>query len=691
MNNSKNNIDIEKNKINDEEFELFQNVLNKELVLELYSVFKIFEKKGLINYDIYLESMTQVFKKYNKDKTHNFQDIFDLIFNRYQKIKCIMKNDKKVFYLTNMVPQNLIETYTIVCFLTIFIKCKIFDKMKLLFELTDIDDDGFLNKAEIKQMISTINLMFSEEISLINTNSSILAQSLMNIKVKEKLNKILFEPGNLNVELQKEKYICFDSFYNSLIKIKNYKYEIFPCFINMKQCLYNKRTEKVLEVKNSYKKEFVRANSALASSKLTNPLKSYKRNFSANSLGRIIRNVKINNENDLEILKKKQILLGIKERTKSFKELLKESTIFSDDENIDGNWEKEEEEYQKSYDEAGVSIASKGISFHNITKEKPLYIFEADFDKIKKIEVEPAILKFSDKKEVIKKGFSRYNSSLSNKSKFFKSNLFNMRLNSNTSNKDLFNNQIFHSKSNKSNNWKRLNEKGTLEKKNNLFKNFQFNKIEPKSNLYSNLFKSKYNSFNDSLLKHNIPKNNLKKFIANNSTNISNGIEKMKKVNYKNKRLFSSANKNKFKKKLISKIEKEKSNISKKNSVILDSNIKKYRLVHHNSLKFKKNNILSRNIKKNLEANKKGNKYLSTNEILRDVDKHEEKLRHERTEYFGKELIALYKKMIREKKEIRAMIGKYDKYHVSLNFFNFKKKGFPKDYGKSIFSSNKYY
>lgn len=167
--------------------------------------------------------MTQLFNKYNKDKTNDFTEIFDLIFNRFQKIKCIMKNDKKVFYLTNMVPQNKIETYIIVCFLTIFIKCRIIDKIKLLFELSDIDDDGFLNKNEIKHMISTINFMFSEENSLINTNSSILAQSLMNIKVKEKINKIMIDPGNLDAELEKEKYINFDIFYNSLIKIKNYK------------------------------------------------------------------------------------------------------------------------------------------------------------------------------------------------------------------------------------------------------------------------------------------------------------------------------------------------------------------------------------------------------------------------------------------------------------------------------------
>ena len=700
-----NNFQREKVKINDEEFEKFQNVLCKDLVLELYSIFKIFEKNGLINYNIYLESMTQIFKKYNKEKNHNFKDIFNLIFNRYQKIKCIMKNDKKIFYLTNMLPQNFIETYTIVCFLTVFIKCRIIDKMKLLFELTDVDEDGFLNKEEIKQMISTINLMFSEETSLINTNSSILAQSLMNLKVKEKIYKILYDPGNLNIELQKEKYICFDSFYNSLKKIKNYKYEIFPSFINMKQCLYNKRNEKVFEIKHTFKKQFVRAKSALASNKFMNPLKTLKKSFSVRHLGRIIKNVKINNDNDMGIVKKKQLLLGIKEKTKTFRELLKESTVFSEDENSNEIGEREDTEHLKSFEDLGMSSTSKGISFHNITKEKPLYIFEADFDKIKKIEVEPGLIKFLENENKIKeiednlnnKGFSRHISGLTNKSKYYKKNVLNKRKILST--KDLSHFQFKHLNSKKSKNLDNFDKKENIESlqiQNNLFKNFQFKKKEQNSNLYSNIFKSKNNSSKNSLIKEdNSSKNELKKYISNNFLDIKNDIKKINKKNKNNnKRPFSSFNITKFKKGFMPK--KEKTFISKKNSVIRDSFLKNNSPIHHNAFKFKQknkyNNIASRNrIKKNFDSNKIIYKYLSTNDILRDVDKNEEKLRHERSEYFGKELIALYKKMIKEKKEIRAMIGKYDKYHISLNFFDFKKKGYPKDYGKSIFSSNKDY
>ena len=685
----------EKVQVSDEEFEKFQSVLSRDLVLELYSIFKMFEKKGLITYKIYMESMTQLFNKYNKDKTNDFTEIFDLIFNRFQKIKCIMKNDKKVFYLTNMVPQNKIETYIIVCFLTIFIKCRIIDKIKLLFELSDIDDDGFLNKNEIKHMISTINFMFSEENSLINTNSSILAQSLMNIKVKEKINKIMIDPGNLDAELEKEKYINFDIFYNSLIKIKNYKYEIIPFFINMKQCLYNKRSEKILEVKDKYKKEFIRATSALSSDKLFNPFKKFKRNFSANNLGRIIKNVKVNNENNLRNNKKKNLLFGIKEKNKSFKDLLKESTIFSDEENGE---EKSGDGRQNSIEELFTSSASKRVSPFNTTKNKPFYIFEADFDKIKKIEVEPALLKFSknyenNSKDFLNKKNFKNHAALSGKSRDLasqKKHFFYRRNQNHMSNKDLNKINIFNFKNNDLVKSSKRASLLSMKNNNNLYNNYLF-KEKQAFNLFNTVFNSSNASkiLDNSKVGHTLSKTTLKNF---NSININTNYMKKKSISKKkNNRQFSFTKTKK--KKMISNI---KNRNSSKSNIIENKNIKKFINLNHklNRFKYKQkkyNQIFNENNNKNKnEANKRINKYLSVNEIFKDVDKNEEKLRHERTEYFGKELIALYKKMIKEKKEIRSIIGKYDKYDISLNFFDFKKKAFPKDFGKSIFSYNKY-
>jgi hypothetical protein len=586
-----------------------------------------------------------------------------------------MKNDKKVFYLTNMLPQDKIETYKIVCFLTIFIKCTIIDKIKLLFELTDVDNDGFLNKNEIKQMISTINFMFSEENSFININSTILAQSLMNIRVKEKINSLMNEPGELDVELQKEKYVNFDTFYNSLKRIKNYKYEIIPCFINMKQCLYNKRSEKILKVKNKHKKEFVRASSALSSknNKPNNPFKNMKRVFSANNLGRIIKNVKIDlNVNHSNLFNKKKKLLGIKGKTKTFKELLKESTILSDGE--------KDEESNSLKDYGMPSSASKRISFHNMTRDKPFYIFEADFDKIKKIEVEPALLKFSDEYDNVKeekirdnKKVGRYNSTLSinsrqlkiNKNYFYPINMGNKAKRG----------SIFQ-----------------FQNKNNLYKTF--NIYNRRRDRHASTLNSNSNSINNSFNSHS-SKYNLNKIFKNSTGNINNKIVNKKKSKFSNMPCSSIDNNiGTIKPKTKAKINTNTNTNSKKPVINKIKNYNKY--IYKNQRKFSFNKFINNNINSNrkinrnkmpIETNKKAARYLA-NDIFRDVEKNEERLRHERTEFISRELLALYKKILLEKKETNRILDKYDKYDLSLNFFDFKKKRFPKDYGKSIFSFN---
>jgi hypothetical protein len=450
----------------------------------------------------------------------------------------------------------------------------------------------------------------------------------------------------------------------------------------MKQCLHNKRSEKILEVKNKHKKEFVRASSALSSknSKPSNPFKNIKRVFSANNLGRIIKNVKIDpNINHSYLFNKKKKLLGIKGKTKSFKELLKESTILSDG-------EKDNE--SNSLNEYGMSSsASKRISFHNMKRDKPIYIFEADFDKIKKIEVEPALLKFSDghpngKEERIrdKNKVGRYNSTLNVNSHQLKINKnyfypINMGIKAKRS-------SIFQ-----------------LQNKNNLYKTFHiYNRKKDRhiSTLNSNFF-SNSNSNNNSIYSHS-SKNNLNKTFKNSIGNINNNIVNKEKNKFSNRACSSNDNN-------IGTI-KPKTNTNNTNNTktnlkkpVINKPQKYNKFIYKKHRKFSFNEFINKNISSNkkvsrnkipIESNKKVVRYLA-NDIFRDVEKNEEKLRHERTEFISRELLALNKKMILEKKDTSRILGKYDRYDLSLNFFDLKKKRFPKDYGKSIFSFNKYY
>jgi len=56
-------------------------------------------------------------------------------------------------------------------------------------------------------------------------------------------------PGELEKIFDEQIYIEYNTFYNALKKIDNYKYSIIPVYINMKQSLNKKKYEKEIEMK----------------------------------------------------------------------------------------------------------------------------------------------------------------------------------------------------------------------------------------------------------------------------------------------------------------------------------------------------------------------------------------------------------------------------------------------------------
>ena len=683
--------------IKDEEFESFQTTLNKRLILDLYKIFKIYEQKGLINYDIYKEAMTDTFKKYNNKD--NFEYIFDLIFNRFQKIKCILKNNKTVFYLTEMKYKNSIETYIIVCFLTILIKCKIFDKVKLLFKLTDIDNDGFLNKDEIKLMISTVNFLFCFN-STIGINSSILSQSLMYIYVKGKINKLMNPPGNLGIILQKEKCVNFDTFFKCLEKIQNYKYEIIPCFINIRKCLYSQRKEKIIDIKNKIKKEFVIVSSDLSSMKPRIPSQLFKRTFSAN-LEKLIKTVKrkkgekidFNDTNNI-LMKKKQLLLGIKERNKTLKELLKESTILSEEENKETKNENQ-------------NLIKKKMSRNKSSNSQ--YEFEADFDSIKKIEVEPALLRFSNENNFNKK-MKRYNSNsnilnqIQNKelstlknwrhqsTMDYTSNLNNINKRNIKSaknynkiavksfNLDLFKRNInlpLSYKNNKNNilrNLKQFNRFNLNKRHNNSLKNNNYNKYSMDQILEkTDTMKSK-SCFNRKKI-NNISTHKL----FNKTLTLFNNKKKDVKIKFRNEKkviLKGSQTSFNYQSKKTSGIKNLKGIINNK----IDSNAIK---TNYSRLFNKSKSINLKNKNLFLLDNDRTNNYFNCNELLKDIDE-EKNIADGKSFFYDKKLIKIYSDLMKNRNDINLEMKKYKESDFSLSFFDIKEKLFPYSFWEKV-------
>ena len=366
-------------------FSLFQTNISKEKIIKLNKEFKKHEKKGYINYFYFIQSMKIVFDEIesinnnisiNSNKNNiSYDDIYNLFFKRFREIKCILKNDKEVFYLTDIKNENYISTYKALYALIIFLLAKIDLKLKLLFQMTDIDEDGLLSNKEIKYMITTVNHLFTEETNSIKMNSSILSQSLMNIKVENILTELFEGQGDLNNILNRNNnYIDYNTFYNSVIKIKNYKYKIIPLFINFKECLYNKKQESIIKIKSKIKNDFFNISSSFMAEQCKNISNNYllRKKYSKIDISDIIQPIELDNNNNISSEK-----TFIKSNM-SLKSLMKNySTILENKNNISSYNFKENESDR----------------FTSTYFKNSKFAFQANFGDIRNLEVEPGIVK----------------------------------------------------------------------------------------------------------------------------------------------------------------------------------------------------------------------------------------------------------------------------------------------------------
>ena len=184
-----------------------------------------------------------------------FYPLYEKIFNRFKLLKCkiIYNPIYENYFITSIFSNEEIDIYEINCALACFIKCFFRQKMRILFNLSDTDEDGFINETEVKKMIYTINYIFNREQDGIGTDSTIMYLSLASIKAKKSFDLIMGHPGNLSAIIQKEKYISFDNFISAVEKVYNYKYNLLPLFISLKTSVNIIRTEKELEInKNNF-------------------------------------------------------------------------------------------------------------------------------------------------------------------------------------------------------------------------------------------------------------------------------------------------------------------------------------------------------------------------------------------------------------------------------------------------------
>ena len=349
----------------DNNYEMFQMNINVIKILRLNEEFKKYEKKGYIKYNYYNKVMRNIFDNKNSGI---YDNIFNLLFDRFCEIKCIIKNNKEVFYLTKIKKENYISSYKLLCALIVFLYAKFEIKLELLFRITDLDEDGLIGKNEIKKMITTVNHLFVEEMNTLKTDSSILSQSLINLKVENILGELFHEESDINQKLKmNNNYIDYNTFYQCIIKINNYKYKLIPCFINFKECLFSKREEKIIKIKPKLKKDFINISTSFISEQCQYFNNSFKlRNYSKYNLNDIIQPIQCEYKNNNE-----KISLKTNISLKSF--IKNNSTI------LDNNKESEK---------------NNNTSFKNLS-----LAFQAKYDDIKSIEVEPGIIQIGSNEE----------------------------------------------------------------------------------------------------------------------------------------------------------------------------------------------------------------------------------------------------------------------------------------------------
>ena len=208
-----------------------------------------------------------------------FDPLFEQIFNRFKIYKAEIRNPNKKdnYFLNRYYPEDEIDMYEICCALSCFVKCDFQQKIKLLFDITDIDDDGFINQKEVKKLIFTINILFCEENKFNKSDSTIASQSIASIHSLEIIKKLMNFPGQLGKILHDEKYINFNQFLESFTRLYNYKYDILPLFINLKQSLFTEKREKLFILKHKNLNDY---------SEISNEIISNLKNDNSNFIGK---------------------------------------------------------------------------------------------------------------------------------------------------------------------------------------------------------------------------------------------------------------------------------------------------------------------------------------------------------------------------------------------------------------------
>ena len=365
----------------------FLKMLTIPKIKELSDKFKSIEIQGKVTHKKFINLMNELF-----EDSYMFHPLYELIFKRFKLMKCSVLSNKEKSFMTKIISEEEINVYEICCALSIFIKCEFKDKVKLLFDLTDIDEDGYLNEEEIIRLITTLNFLFCNEEKPISVGSTIINQSLANIRIKESLDMLMYTPGGLKKVLNSEIYIDFETFFKKLTNVPFYKFKIIPCFVNFKDCLNVDKQEKGIAVNRKLRDDFVKVSNDILTTVKLSPNKNEELKFKYPS--RKLPNKEILTTSNETFNNKKLI---IKTHPKNISTLNTNANTIQTSPNANTipneNPTRRKSNAVFKFKSTMKNLISKGIQDRNgIT---------CNYSKIRNMEIYPALIKIIDDKKTI--------------------------------------------------------------------------------------------------------------------------------------------------------------------------------------------------------------------------------------------------------------------------------------------------
>ena len=268
MENENENSDIiDINSIPDKSFLYFQMSITPQKISDFFKQGIIYNEKSNNSKDIsklnkadFLLIFNSLFSK-DINTIIYLNQICLLIFERLKEKKCIFKINppfsSKNYSLTDITSTEKIEILIVQLFLSVIMITNFKTKLESMFNIIDTDNDKLINEEEIKKLVIITNKLFYEDSKEKFSKSSLIQQAMSNFKANKALSKLLYGKSDLKKLLEKEKYINFEQFYERLIKLDNYMYDIIPMFISLKKFLSNKKEEIEMYLDDQCKKDFV--------------------------------------------------------------------------------------------------------------------------------------------------------------------------------------------------------------------------------------------------------------------------------------------------------------------------------------------------------------------------------------------------------------------------------------------------